>query len=90
MFLVDGGVWDCGLGVVSIAISLLSLLLYICYLSSVSFCRFVKYLLCFGYIPMGPPDLRTLVTRQTDQVRRSTAMHTRLETHIDRISRLPY
>jgi len=70
MFLADGAEWV--ELVVSVAISLLSLLLYICYPFPVSICRFVEYPLCFAYIPMGPPDLRTLVTQQTDQVRRST------------------
>ena len=72
----------------SIAISLLSLLLYICYLSSVSICCFVQYPLCFPDIPMGPPDLRTLVTQQTDQVRRSTTLLHSPETHVDLISQI--
>ena len=43
-------------------------------LFSLSVFCFVEYPLCFACIQMGPPDLRTLVARQTDQVRRSTTM----------------
>lgn len=87
MFLADGrsvGLWV--ELVVSVAISLLSLLLYICYPFPVSICRFVEYPLCFPYIPMGPPDLRTLVTQQTDQVR--SIHHTHFAAHIDLIPQI--
>lgn len=89
MFLVDGGVWE------YVRVVLLCPFLFPCSRCCCTSAIFLLSLfavlsLCFTCFPMGPPDLslRTLVTRQTDQVRRSQLCHTHFETHIDRIAQI--